>query len=95
MKQANLRADAEDWAGAAALWQQAARNLNPAVAGRAFYNLAVAREVQGDLPGAIEWAKKAAYTCGNKQAQAYLRTLNERVREQEVIREQLKSLPLN
>ena len=95
MKQAALRAEAEDWKGAEALWLQAARNLNPKVAGRAFYNLAVASEVRGDLPGAVDWAKKAAYTCKNGQAKSYLRVLNDRLREQDLVREQLKSLPLN
>jgi len=94
MKQARLRADTQDWKGAEALWQQAARNLNPTIAGRAFYNLAVASEVRGDLPGAVDWAKKSAYTCNNRQARGYLLVLNERLREQALIQEQLKSLPL-
>ena len=94
MKQAALRAESEDWQGAEALWQQAARNLNPKVAGRAFYNLAVASEVRGDLPGAVDWAKKSAYSCNNGQAKNYLRVLNDRLRAQELVREQLKSLPV-
>lgn len=93
MKQAAVRADAEDWKGAEAIWQQAARNLDPKIAGRAFYNLAVASEVRGDLPGAIEWAKKSAYTCNNSQAKSYLHVLNDRLRAQELVREQLKSVP--
>ncbi|MGY3089760.1 hypothetical protein ACVWYF_002808 [Hymenobacter sp. UYAg731] len=94
MKQAAVRADAEDWQGAATLWQQAAKNLNPKIAGRAFYNLAVASEVRGDLPGAIDWAKKSAYTCNNGQAKNYLRVLNDRLRAQELVQEQLKSVPV-
>ena len=95
MKQAAMRAEAEDWQGAEGLWQQAARSLNPKVAGRAFYNLAVASEVRGDLPAALDWAKKAAYTCNNGQAKAYLRVLNDRMQAQELVREQLKSLSNN
>lgn len=93
MKQAAVRADAADWQGAAELWQQAARHLNPKIAGRAFYNLAVASEVRGDLPGAVDWAKKAAYSCNNGQAKSYLRVLNDRMRAQELVQEQLKSVP--
>jgi hypothetical protein len=93
MKQATVRAEAQDWQGAAELWQQAARNLNPKIAGRAFYNLAVASEVRGDLPGAVDWAKKSAYTCNNGQAKSYLRILNDRIQAQDLIREQLKSVP--
>jgi len=93
VKQGAQRAEAGDWAGAETVWQQAARNLHPQVAGRAFYNLAVASEVKGDLPGAIDWAKKSAFTCNNSQARSYLRILNDRLRAQELVREQLKSVP--
>ena len=95
MKQAAVRAEAGDWSGAETVWQQAARNLHPKIAGRAFYNLAVASEVRGDLPGAIEWAKKSAYTCNNGQAKSYLRVLNDRLQAQALVREQLKSVPTN
>lgn len=94
MKQAQLRASAEDWQGASALWQQAAKNLNPVVAGRAFYNLAVVSELNGKLDEAVDWAKKSAYTCNNKAAIGYLRNLQFRQQEQQVIQEQLKSLPM-
>lgn len=95
MKQAAVRADAQDWQGAAEIWQQAARNLDPKIAGRAFYNLAVASEVSGNLPGAVDWAKKAAYTCNNGQAKSYLRVLNDRIQAQAIIQEQLKSVPVS
>ena len=94
VKQGAQRAEAGDWAGAETVWQQAARNLHPAVAGRAFYNLAVASEVRGDLPGAIDWTKKSAFTCNNGQAKSYLRVLNDRLRVQDFVREQLKSVPV-
>ncbi|MFD2718296.1 DUF6340 family protein [Hymenobacter monticola] len=93
MKEAAQRAEAGDWAGAATLWQQSARQLDPKIAGRAFYNLAVASEVRGDLPGAIDWAKKSAFTCNNGQARSYLRVLNDRMQAQQVVQEQLKSVP--
>ena len=76
------------------MWQQTARNLHPAVAGWDFYNLAVASEVRGDLPGAIDWAKKSAFTGNNGQAKSYLRVLNDRLRVQDLVREQLKSVPV-
>jgi hypothetical protein len=53
----------------------------------------VASEVRGDLPGAIDWAKKAAFTCNNAQARQYLRVLNDRMQAQAVVQEQLKSVP--
>ena len=95
MKQAAVQAEAGDWAGAETAWQQAARNLHPKIAGRAFYNLAVASEVRGDLPAAIDWARKSAFTCHNAQARGYLRVLNDRLRAQVLVQEQLKSVPSN
>ncbi|HLK98555.1 MAG TPA: DUF6340 family protein, partial [Hymenobacter sp.] len=94
MRQANVRASTGDWQGAAAIWQRAAKNLNSKIAGRAFYNLAVANEVRGNLPEAIEWAKKSAYTCDNRPARGYLRTLQARQQDYALIDEQLKSLPI-
>jgi hypothetical protein len=94
VKQGAQWAEAGDWAGAETTWQQAASNLHSAIAGRAFYNLAVASEVRGDLPGTIDWAKKSAFTCNNGQAKSYLRILNDRLRAQELVREQLKSVPV-
>ncbi|WP_156176242.1 DUF6340 family protein [Hymenobacter terrenus] len=94
MRQASVRAGAADWQGAATIWQQAAKNLNPKIAGRAFFNLAVASEVRGNLPEAIEWAKKSAYTCNNRPARSYLRALQFRQQEYALIEEQLKSLPV-
>jgi hypothetical protein len=45
------------------------------VRGRTLYNLALVREGQGDLDGAIDFAEKAAITLGNKLANEYLQTL--------------------
>ena len=89
-----MRAGARDWQGAPTLWQQADKNLNPKIAGRAFYNLAVTNEARGDLPGAIDWAKKSAHSCNNGQAKNCLRILNNRLRVQEVVRGLCGSVPV-
>ena len=94
MKPAAVRAGTSDWQGAPTLWQQATKNFNPKIAGRAFYNLAVASEVRDDLPGAIDWAKKSACTCNSGQAKGCLRVLNNRLRAQERMQEQLKGVPV-
>jgi hypothetical protein len=95
MRQAAIRATSEDWAGATALWKQATTSLHPKVAGRAFYNMAVASEFNGNLDEAIAWAKKSAYSCNNRAAREYLRQLQRRQQEQFLIAEQLQSLPVN
>ncbi|OGX83862.1 DUF6340 family protein [Hymenobacter glacialis] len=95
MQQAAIRATSEDWAGAAALWQQATTHANPKVAGRAFYNMAVASEFGGNLDEAIAWARKSAYTANNRAAREYLRQLQRRQQAQLLIAEQLQSLPMS
>ena len=93
MRQANLRANTADWQGAAALWQQAAKNFDPKVAGRAFFNLAVASEARGNLTEAVAWARKAAHTTDNRAARHYLRELQDRQQANQLIAEQLRSVP--
>ena len=93
MRRASLRADAADWPGAAALWQQAAQNPDSRISGRAFFNLAVASEARGNLTEAVGWAQKAASTAENRAARAYLRALQARQQANALIAEQLRSVP--
>ncbi|TGE25699.1 hypothetical protein E5K00_11060 [Hymenobacter aquaticus] len=89
MEQARQCVQATDWTQAAARWQQAARNLNHVVAGRAFYNLAVFEEMNNRLPEAIDYARKAAYTCQMRPAVAYLRVLQDRQQAEQLVQTQM------
>jgi tetratricopeptide (TPR) repeat protein len=55
----------------------------------ATYNIAVAHELLGNLDKAKEWAEKAYYQYRDHTARKYMKTLEERLEEQELLRKQL------
>ncbi len=55
----------------------------------ATYNIAVAHELLGNLDKAKEWAEKAYYQYRDYQGREYMKTLEERLKEQELLRKQL------
>jgi hypothetical protein len=61
--------------------------------GKAAINLAVAAERDGNLTKALDWAQKAYSTFGNKQAQNYIATLQQRISDQERLMYQYKAKP--
>ncbi|MGI9547753.1 MAG: DUF6340 family protein [Flavobacteriaceae bacterium] len=75
---ARRRAQTGDWQGAAALWEQEINNTNPKIAGRAYYNMAISNEINGDLEKAMDWASKAYSDYNNKLALRYLNALKYR-----------------
>lgn len=75
---AKRRAQTGDWQGAAALWEQEINNSNPKIAGRAYYNMAIINEINGDLDMAMDWASKAYSDYNNKPALRYLDALKYR-----------------
>ena len=60
LKEAKFMVRNDQWDDAAGLWEQVLNDPDPKSAGRAAYNLAVFREIEGDMDGAIEYADKAA-----------------------------------
>jgi hypothetical protein len=56
---AQRMAQAGDWDDAAKIWREAANSSSRTVAGRGCYNMAIISEINGDLTGALQWAKKA------------------------------------
>lgn len=58
------------------------------VQGRAYYNLALVKEGQGELDKAIEYAETAALQFGDKMANDYLVILRQRKRQIELIKQQ-------
>lgn len=79
---------AEDvWTG---LLQNARDKRTP---GKAAINLAVSAERDGDLQKALNWAQKAYSQYGNKQAQNYVNTLQQRISDQERLMYQYKAKP--
>jgi hypothetical protein len=88
-KTAKRKARLGDWNGAANLWEIETKNSDNKIAGRAYYNMAIINEINGDLETAIDWANKAYADYGNKKALRYSNILqNRKIRNDELKRQQ-------
>ena len=77
-----------DWDGAAKIWQQLTLSPKSKVAGRACYNMAIISEINGDLDGAIQWAKKAYENYNIRLALDYVNILNNRKTNDAILKDQ-------
>lgn len=77
-KVAKRRAQTGNWDGAAEIWMNETENPDPKIAGRAFYNMAIINEIDGEIDLAIEWARKSYEDFNNKLALRYLNILKDR-----------------
>lgn len=82
-------ADVQDWEGAIEKWEQSIQTGDTKSKGRAAYNIAVGYEVLGYLQEAKEWAQKAYIDYGNKDAKNYVPALDQRIRDDIRLQEQL------
>lgn len=85
---ARRKAQTGNWDGAAALWQLETTSTDGKVAGRACYNMAIIGEINGNLDEATGWAQKAYEQYANKLALRYLKILDRRKMDNEILREQ-------
>ena len=92
---AKRMAQAGDWDAAANIWRQATNSPSGKVAGRACYNMAIISEINGDLNGALQWAKKAYEVYRTPYALNYVNILQRRQSNDAVLRSQteLSSAP--
>lgn len=88
-KIAQRRAQAGDWEGAADLWKQELDNPKPRVAGRAYYNMAISMEINGDIDQAIQFASTSFTEFNNNMALNYISVLRNRLHQNRVLEEQL------
>jgi tetratricopeptide (TPR) repeat protein len=79
LKEAKFMVRDDRWADAAALWEQVLSDPDPKIAGRAAYNLALSREIEGDMDGAIAYADQAIDLFPNGHTRGYRSVLEERV----------------
>jgi len=86
---ARRRAQTGDWNGAADLWESEINNPKMKIAGRAYYNMAIINEINGNLEKAIDWASKAYSDYGNNMALGYVNILKRRVAEKRQLNNQL------
>jgi tetratricopeptide (TPR) repeat protein len=87
-KVAKRRAQLGKWDEAAELWEKETDNPKMKIAGRAHYNMAIISEINGNLDDALSWAQKAYSDFRNKQGLRYVRILENRKYNEEVLRYQ-------
>jgi hypothetical protein len=87
-KIAKRMADAGDWDGAAGLWKQETTNPNSKIRAKAYYNMAISCEMNGDLEGAIDWAQKSYILSGKRLALQYLNILKDRKADNDILKAQ-------
>lgn len=80
-----------DWKNAIKSWTKVVDKGDKKDAGRAAFNIAVAYEVLGDLELAKEWAARSYTEFEEKDADEYHRTLNARIREENIADQQMKN----
>jgi hypothetical protein len=82
-------ADANEWRRSIAIWEKIADKNDKEAAAKALFNLAVAYEVNGQLNQALQFAKDAYTQYGLKNAKSYIRILENRIADQEVLQRQM------
>jgi hypothetical protein len=81
-------ADVDRWTEALHAWENGIGMADMKRAGYLEYNVAIAHEVLGDLPGAIQHAQDAYVKYNNKDARAYVSLLQSRQFDEERLKEQ-------
>ena len=66
-----------NWREAVKIWKQFTNHKNPSISSRAFFNLALASEANGQIDIAITWINKSL-DLGNKKAKIYRSKLEKR-----------------
>ena len=89
LEKAHRRAVAGNWDGAAELWKLDLDNPKNKIAGRAYYNMAISSEIDGDLEKAIEYASKSYTDYENRMAANYIKILRNRVNQERILTQQL------
>ncbi len=89
LKKAGKKVKINDWEAAAEIWKKEALNTEKKIAGRACYNMAVFCETRGNFDIALEWSKKAYSDFGNKKARSYTALIKRRMRDRQVLQQQM------
>jgi len=79
----------KNWEQAVIIWTNLAKSVDTKIAGRAYYNLALASEMDGDLDKALTFAKKSNETYSTSFARSYINVINTRIMDQDKINEQM------
>ena len=84
-------ADVNQWQEAIDTWEKALPSVGNKQAGILTYNIAIGYEVLGEFDLAVEFARKSYAQYRNSKAQPYVYSLERRIKENNILKEQLKS----
>jgi hypothetical protein len=87
-KIARRKAQTGKWNEAGALWEIETNNHSSKIAGRACYNMAIISEINGYLEDALGWAQKAWEDYKIRPALKYVRILENRLYNDDILRTQ-------
>lgn len=85
---AKRKAQTGNWDEAGKLWKEETTHAKRKVAGRACYNMAIISEINGNLNEAMQWAQKAYEDYNCRLALSYVRILERRMINTEILDEQ-------
>lgn len=89
LEEAQLFIQNQDWENAVYLWQKDIAGIKSKPKSRAYHNMAVWQEYQGQITTALLWARKADEAHSTKESQAYLAVLEARQQDETVLQQQL------
>lgn len=91
-KIAKRKSQTGKWDEAGALWEKETVNPSMKIAGRACYNMAIINEINGYLDDALAWAQKAWEDYKTRLALQYVRILEDRRYQSDLLRIQEEGL---
>jgi hypothetical protein len=83
---AKRKAQTGKWDEAGKLWELETENPKIKIAGRACYNMAIINEINGSLDDALGWAQKSWEDYKTRQALKYIRILENRKYNSELLK---------
>ncbi len=90
LKQAKKHVKATQWAQAEAIWQELTESEDPTIQGKALFNLALAREREGELDRAAELSRQADALLDKGRSRDYVSTLETRRAKQVRLEQQMR-----
>ena len=87
-KSAKRKAQIGLWDEAGELWKKETANRDRKIAGRAYYNMAIISEINGNVDEALGWAQKAFGDYNIRQARDYVNILENRLYKIDMLKEQ-------
>lgn len=87
---AKRKAQTGNWDEAAEIWLAETKNPDPKTAGRAYYNMAIIHEINGQLDEAISWAQKSYENYKIRLGLDYVRILRQRKENEKLLAVQIK-----